>query len=290
MKSKVKKRVVITGASSGIGRASVFRMLEAGWQVFATVRKSEDAEKLHCEAGTDVAPLIMDITARDTIARAAHRISSQLSQSGLDGLVNVAGIGMMRPLEYATASDLQKIFDINVFGQIAVTQAFLPLLRKARGRIVNISSVGAHIAIPFGGLLNASKSAFGALSNTLRVELRPFGVRVSTIEPGAIKTPAVDKTLGDVDSVISSLPGGDANPYAKMLKTFAQRAYAQEAGGSPPEVVATAVHHALTSRRPRLRYRAGKHANLLATLPGILPEGLMDALVIRMLGLAVKTG
>ena len=191
-----KKTVVITGASSGIGRASVARMSDAGWRVFATVRKYEDGEKLKSEFGPDLTPAIMDVRANSTVTAAAAQVSSQLDEKGLDGLVNVAGIGMMRPIEYFAAGDLKEVFEINVFGQIAVTQAFLPLLRKAHGRIVNISSIGAHIAIPFGSPINASKSAFGTFSDTLRLELHPFGIHVSVVEPGAIKTPAVEKPGG----------------------------------------------------------------------------------------------
>jgi NAD(P)-dependent dehydrogenase (short-subunit alcohol dehydrogenase family) len=188
-------------------------------------------------------------------------------------------MGMVRPIEYATAADLEKIFDVNVFGQIAVAQAFLPLLRQARGRMVNISSIGAHIAIPFGGLLNARKSAFGLLSDTLRLELRPFGVGVSVVEPAAIKTPAVDKTLGNIEDVIANLPPKGAAEYGGMLKRFAARAYAQESTGSSPDVVARAVSHALTARSPRTRYRVGKHAAVLSVLPRILPARLLDSLL-----------
>ena len=150
-----------------------------------------------------------------SILAAAENVASRLS--GLDGLVNVAGIGMVGPVEYITPRDWKQIFNINVFGQIAVTQAFLPLIRRKRGRIANISSVGAHIAIPFAGLLNASKSAFGCLSDTLRLELHPFGIRVITIEPGSIATPAVEKTLGNVDGVIDNLPGQGPAQYGEML-------------------------------------------------------------------------
>ena len=131
---------------------------------------------------------------RASITAAAEQVARE-APSGLDGLVNVAGIGMARPIEYVAAEDLHEIFEINVFGQLAVIQAFLPFIRKAHGRIVNITSIGAHIAIPFGSLINASKSAFGIFSDTLRLELHPFGIRVMDIEPGAINTPAVEKTL-----------------------------------------------------------------------------------------------
>lgn len=272
-----KKTALITGASSGIGRASLLRMTQAGWQVFATVRKKEDSERLASEGNPDLIPLMMDVKDRASIERAAAEFSSRVHDRGLDGLVNVAGIGMVRPVEYATADDLQEIFDINLFGQIAVTQAFLPHLRKARGRIVNITSVGVNIAIPFGSLLNASKSAFGMFSDTMRMELYPFGVRVSTIEPGAIKTPAVDKTLGDIEGVIAKLPPEGAERYGEMLRKFAEHAYERENTGSSPDVVAMAVQHALTAPRPRIRYRVGKDAKLLAMLGRFLPDLVLDA-------------
>jgi NAD(P)-dependent dehydrogenase (short-subunit alcohol dehydrogenase family) len=279
-----KKTVVITGASSGIGRACASRMIKSEWRVFATVRKSKDSDSLRSEFGANLTPVIMDVTDRATVVAAAEQVSSQLHGRGLDGLVNVAGVGMVRPVEYVSAVELQEIFDINVFGQIAVTQAFLPLLRQARGRIVNISSVGAHIAIPFGSLINASKSAFGMFSDTLRLELHPFGLHVCVVEPGAIKTPAVGKTLGNVEAVVNNLPAVGAAQYGEMLRNFASRAYAREMHGSPPEVVAQAVHHALTARRPHARYRVGKHARLLTTLPKILPDRLLDALLLRIAG------
>ena len=285
-----RKTVVITGTSSGIGRATVSRMVQAGWHVFATVRKSEEAERLRSEIGPEVTPLVMDVTDRASINAAAAEAADRLQIRGLTGLVNVAGIGMVRPVEYVTDNDLREIFEINVFGQIAVTQAFLPLLRKAPGRIVNISSIGAHLAIPFGGLLNASKSAFGLFSDTLRLELRPFGIRVSAVEPGAIRTPAVDKTLGHMDEVVQQLPAMGVSQYGKMLKGFARRAYSREMNGSSPDVVANAVVHALTSSHPHTRYVVGKHASLLAAMSKILPEWLLDAVLLRIAGLPTKLG
>jgi NAD(P)-dependent dehydrogenase (short-subunit alcohol dehydrogenase family) len=287
-----RKTVVITGASSGIGRACVSQLIQAGWCVFATVRKSRDGDELRPVFGANLKPVIMDVTDRASIISAAEQVSSQLGKWGLDGLVNVAGVGQVRPVEYVTARDLQEMFDINVFGQLAVTQAFLPVLCKARGRIINISSVGAHVAIPFGSLINASKSAFG-FSDTLRLELHPFGVRVCVIEPGAIKTPAVEKTLGKIEAVIASLPPEAAAQYGEMLKAFASRAHAREMNGSPPEVVAQTIHHALTARKPRTRYRVGKHATLLATLATLaafLPDRLLDAIRFRIAGMPTEFG
>jgi NAD(P)-dependent dehydrogenase (short-subunit alcohol dehydrogenase family) len=285
-----KKIVFITGASSGIGRACTLRLVQAGWLVFAGIRKLEDGENLQAEVGTALVPVMMDVKDYPSIIEAAKQVTTHLNGSGLDGLVNVAGKGVTRPVEYIMPDDLQEMFDVNVFGQIAVSQAFLPLLRKARGRIVNITSVGAHVAIPFGGLLNASKSAFGLFSDALRLELHPFGVRVCVIEPGAIKTPAVDKMLGDVEAVIADLPLEGAKQYGEMLREFNRRAYAQSINGSPPDVVARAVQHALTARHPRIRYQVGKGAKLLVTLPRILPDRLLDAIRLRIFGLPSKFG
>lgn len=287
--NNTRKSAVITGASSGIGRACALRMSKAGWQVFATVRKVEDREKFKAENLPNLVPVMMDVEDRASILAAAQEVSLQ-NGAGLDGLVNVAGIGMIGPIEYATARDVQKIFDVNLFGQIAVAQVFLPLLRRKRGRIVNITSVGAHIAIPFGGLLNASKAAFGILSDNLRLELHPFGIRVSTIEPGAIATPAVEKTLGDVEGVIARLPEQGRVQYGDMLRTLARRGYKREMNGSPPDVVARAVHHALTAARPRIRYRVGKDAKVIGALPRILPDWLLDAIRLRALGLPPEFG
>jgi len=284
------KSVVISGASSGIGWSSVGRMSRAGWRVFATVRKELDREKLRADFAENVYPVLMDVENEASIAAAARDIESQLSGRGLDGLVNVAGIGMVRPLEYASLKDLRQIFEINVFGQVAVTQALSRVLRRARGRIVNITSVGVNVAIPFGGLLNASKSAFAKISDTLRLEMHRFGVRVIAIEPGAIATPAVDKTLGDLEQVIRNLPPEAQTEYGALIRKMGRRAYEMEKNGSSPDVVAAAVHHALASSRPRIRYRVGKHAKLLATLPKILPESLMDALLRKMLGLSEVDG
>lgn len=284
---RIKKTVVITGASSGIGRSSVMRMSRAGWRVFATVRKSADRDRFLAEQIPGVIPVELDVANRSSIVAAAEQVISELSGSGLDGLVNVAGIGMVRPIEFATVEDLKEIFEINLFGQIEITQALCRPLREARGRIVNITSIGINVAIPFGGLLNASKSAFAMMSDTMRLELRPFGIRVCNIEPGAIATPAVGKTLGNIEQVIANLPAEGQERYGSMLRTFARQAYDRESKGSSPDVVAEAVHLALTSRRPRIRYRVGKHAKLLATLPRLLPEWLLDDIRLRMFGMNV---
>lgn len=284
------RAVVITGASSGIGRAAVGCMVRSGWRVFGTVRKAQDGDSLRSEFGNAVTPVILDVTDRASVNAAAEAVSTALQAWGLDGLVNVAGVGKVAPVEYLTEERLLEIFNINVFGQIAVTQAFLPRLRTAQGRIVNITSVGAHIAIPFGSLINASKSAFAIFNDTLRLELHPFGIHVSAIEPGAIKTPAVNKTLGDVEAVIRDLPPKGAAEYGEMLRSFARLAYEREMNGSSPDVVAQAIHHALTASRPRTCYRAGKHSTMLNVLATFLPDRVLDKIRFRLTGMPSQFG
>jgi NAD(P)-dependent dehydrogenase (short-subunit alcohol dehydrogenase family) len=277
---------VITGTSSGIGRACALLLAREGFQVFAGVRRPEDGDKLVVETGNRLIPLIIDVTDIASITAAVKDVTVRLQGRGLGGLVNIAGIGVSGPLEYVTTAEVLKIFQVNVFGQLAVTQAFMPLIRKARGRIVNMSSVGAHLALPFGGVLTASKGALGLMSDALRMELRPFGVRVCVVEPGAIRTPAVEKTLGDVEGVIRRLPTEGARWYGDMLRAFTKRAYVTELNGSPPEVVARAVHHALTAARPRIRYTVGKGAKLLTILLRLLPDRLLDSIRTRIFGLS----
>jgi len=279
------KTVVITGTSSGIGRATALRLAARGFQVFAGVRKPKDGDALRTESQGAVVPVEIDVTDRARIESAALLVQSKVGDRGLDGLVNNAGVGTPAPVEYLTADALRHQFEVNVFGQIAVTQAFLPLVRRARGRIVNIGSVGSHLAIPFGGALCGSKAAFSSLSDSLRMELRAFGIYVCLIEPGAISTPAVDKTLGGPDQVVGGLPPEGAHRYGAKLREFMRRGYAREKGGSSPQVVAAAIEHALTASRPRIRYVVGADARALATLPRLLSDRLLDWVRLRKMGM-----
>jgi NAD(P)-dependent dehydrogenase (short-subunit alcohol dehydrogenase family) len=282
--------VFITGASSGIGRAAAAELGRMGFYVFAGVRRLEDADRLRGEIGDQIIPVAIDVTDGATISAAAALVAERLGDRGLDGLVNNAGISTATPIEYAPLDVLRHEFDVNVFGQIAVTQAFLPLLRKAHGRIVNIGSVGSHVTIPFGGLLCATKSAFNSLNDALRLELHPFGMHVAMIEPGSIYTPGVEKTLGDVEDTIRKLPPEGASRYGDMLRRFIRRAYERERQGSPPEIVAHAIHHALTARRPHIRYPVGENAWMLVTMPRLLSDRILDRIRFRLFGLSATFG
>jgi NAD(P)-dependent dehydrogenase (short-subunit alcohol dehydrogenase family) len=279
------RTAVITGASTGIGRATALHLARHGWQVFAGVRKERDAESLRFESVALLRPLIIDVTDGASIERAAEEVRAVLAGQGLDGLVNNAGVGVAVPVEYVRLDVLRANFEVNVFGQIAVTQAFLPLVRAARGRVVNIGSVGDRLTMPFGGILCSSKSAFASLSDALRLEMHAFGVRVVLVEPASINTPAVEKTLGDMERTIAGLPAEGPSRYGAMLRAFAERAHRREKAGTSPEVVARTVERALTDARPHARYLVGKDSTVLALLARFMPTRMLDAVRLRVFGL-----
>jgi NAD(P)-dependent dehydrogenase (short-subunit alcohol dehydrogenase family) len=282
------RSILVTGASTGIGRAAALRLAGSGWRVFATVRRQEDAERLAAGGNGHIHPVRLDVTDRGSVLAAAAALEAELEGRGLDALLNNAGIGLTAPVEFTSDEALQKIFDVNLFGQVAVIRAFLPLLRLARGRILNIGSVADHLTPPFAGAMAASKAAFASMSSALRLELKEQGIDVVIIEPGSIDTPAVDKTLGSIDRQIAAL-GRDAEAlYGQAMRTVARTFARMEHSGSPPEAVAAVIERALGARRPRTRYPAGKEARKLTWLAWALPEGLLDAAVLRTFGLPAK--
>jgi NAD(P)-dependent dehydrogenase (short-subunit alcohol dehydrogenase family) len=288
--STVSGAVVVTGASSGIGRACALLLDRYGFQVFAGVRKEQDGRSLQSAASERLTPLLIDVTDASSIAQAAARVREAVGSRGLAGLVNNAGIGVLGPVEYLPLDDLHEQFDVNVFGQIAVTQHFLPLLRQGRGRVVNIGSIGDRIAMPFGGALCASKSALASLNDALRMELRPWGLHVCLVEPATIATPAAGKVQAASEALLRRLPSEGAQQYADMFRTYTRRVVEQEKQGSSPDVVAAVVLRALTAARPKTRYLAGKDSTLLSLLPRLVPERLLDLLRLRIFGLPTAFG
>ncbi len=276
---------LVTGASSGIGRATALLLARSGFRVFAGVRRAEDGESLRNEAPSLVAVSI-DVTSPGSIRAAAERVAGEVGDAGLAGLVNNAGVGIAAPVETLPLDDLRRLFEVNVFGQVAVTQAFLPLVRRARGRIVNIGSIGDRLSIPFGGALCASKAAVAALNDSLRMELADSGVRVCLVEPASIATAAVDKLEEECERSIAALSPEGARLYADPLRRFLRRAGENERKGSPPEVVARAVLEALTSPSPRTRRLVGADSTLLATLARWVPDPLLDRIRRRVFGLS----
>jgi len=275
------KTVLVTGASSGIGEATALRMARAGWRVFAGVRNVERFALK--EPG--LVPVELDVAKEESIAAAHAEIVTALNGAGLDALVNNAGIGQVLPMEYTTPEDLRRIFSINVFGLLAVTQAFLPELRQARGRIVNLSSIGALITIPFGGTLCATKHCVEAFSDAMRMEFLPEGIEVIAIRPAAIHSPAADKLAAEGEKTIAALPTEGQARYAGLLRHFLAKMLEDENAGSPPDVVAEVIEKALTVAKPEAHYLAGKHAHILGFLGRWLPDRVRDQVLLRKLGL-----
>jgi NAD(P)-dependent dehydrogenase (short-subunit alcohol dehydrogenase family) len=252
--------------------------------VFAGVRRAEDAESLRAVATERLTPLTLDVTAGDQIAAAAGRISAELDGAGLDGLVNNAGISLPSPLETMPLEDFRRQLDVNLTAQVAVTQEMLPLLRKARGRIVFISSIGGRIAFPFTGAYHAAKFGIEAVGDVFRRELRGAGISVSIVEPGSIATDIWDRGVRSADDIGERSPRRDAlygdaiEKYRKVIEGVASR-------GIPPDKVARAIEHALSARRPRTRYLVGIDAKVQARLKYLIPTRLFDRIVARATGL-----
>jgi NAD(P)-dependent dehydrogenase (short-subunit alcohol dehydrogenase family) len=270
--------VLITGASTGIGEATALRLQRAGFSVFAGVRKPEDGERLAAQGVTVVQPF--DVTSADDIAAALRTVESGLGDEPLRGIVNNAGIGIGGPLEALELDDFRRTLEVNTTGQLAVTKAFLPLLRRSRGRIVNMSSIGGRLAQPFAGPYVASKFALEAVTDVLRVELIDWGIDVIAIEPGTIATPIWDKSSREADKVLETLTPELRELYGKRLAKMAKVLERQTKRGAAPEKVAEAVEKALTARRPRTRYPIGD-AYVLLALKTFLPTRVLDRLLYR---------
>ncbi len=276
-----KKYVVVTGASKGIGRATVLQLGQRGFHVFAGVRQLEDGEALVAEGGSAIIPLQMDVTDQQQIAAAAVLVREQVGEDGLAGLVNNAGIAVAAPLEFIPLDELRNQLEVNVIGQMGVTQALLPLLRGAKGRIINISSMGGRIAGPWTGPYHASKFALEALTDTLRQELAPWGIHVVSIEPGAVATPIWETSLRRARHIVDQLPAHAHQLYGTQLQQRIARAERNIEVGIPPAQVAAVILTALTARRPRTRYAVGFDANLVVHLLARLPDRWRDWLIAR---------
>ncbi len=279
--------VLVTGASTGIGRSTALRLARSGWNVLAGVRRPQDGDGLVGEdgAGGKLEAVILDVTdqaqVKDVALGVRRRQAGASVAGGLDALVNNAGIGLGGPLELLSAEDLRRQFEVNVFAQLAVTQALLPALRSARGRIAFVSSVGGRVAMPYTAPYAASKHAIEAFGDALRVELDRSGVKVTLIEPGAVATPIWDKSRAEADRVI--IPPELAAQYGhvpaamdKVLQDTARR-------GVPPEQVAEVIERALTSSRMRARYVVGRDARVMVTVRRLLPDLVFDRLAKRVL-------
>jgi NAD(P)-dependent dehydrogenase (short-subunit alcohol dehydrogenase family) len=270
--------VLVTGASSGIGRATALRLAAHGHHVYAGVRKPADGAAVAAAAAGELTPLLLEVTDAPQIMAAVEIIAAHVGKAGLAGLVNNAGIGVFGPLELTDLEVFRHQLDVNVTGQLAVTQACLPLLRRAGGRVVMIGSIGTRFTPPFIGPLAASKSTLATMSTALRQELAPFGVRVTLVEPGSIRSEAVGKLEADARQVLNNASPEGRVLYQDAFLHLVSFFSALHQHGSAPDSVARTVVRALTSARPRACYLAGKNARRMALMAALLPPAAQDLL------------
>jgi NAD(P)-dependent dehydrogenase (short-subunit alcohol dehydrogenase family) len=276
--------VLITGASTGIGKATALQLARSGWDVLAGVRNPAAGEALVTQAGAGgrVTPVQLDITDAAQIAAARELVEQRTGAGGLDALVNNAGIAAGGPLELLPMEELRMLMDVNFFGQVAMTQALIPALRKARGRIVLLSSIGGLVSTPYMAPYHASKYAIEAVGDALRVELRRSHIQVALVEPGSVATPIWDKGNELIDGV--SVPKELEEFYGHVPKAMEKALHNTAKRGVPPERVAQTIEGALTAKRMRARYLIGRDAHAMVWASRLLPDLLFDRIVRRAVG------
>ena len=273
------RRVLVTGASAGIGRHAALRLAREGWEVFAAARRSGALVDLAKEAA-GIHPIVLDVASSASIRDATAEIFARTDGYGVDALVNNAGIAIVGPLAEVSDEDFRAQFDTNVLGLMSVTRAFLPTMMGRRaGRIVNVSSSGGRISLPFVGVYHATKFALEALSDTARWELAPFGIRVSLIEPGPIRTELGDKMIASLARISAE------SAYAPVLRDVEGIKRFAEGRMHGPEIVVRDIVHALTSRHPRARYVQPRSLSALLKLYWLSPTWLTDWVITRFAGL-----
>lgn len=275
-----KQIVVITGASAGIGAASARELARRGYHVLAGVRRSADADALRA---TNVEPIMLDITNEAEIAALVKHIADDPQRRPLYALVNNAGLAVNAPVEVLPLSEWHRLFDVNLFGHVAMTQALLPALIKSRGTVVNITSVGGKLAMATYGPYASSKFALEAVSDALRREVAPRGVKVIVIEPGAVTT----EMLGQVDvrgeRIISGMTAEQLGRYATLMHSVISQAQAAIPKGVPAEEAGRVIAEAITSKRPHTRYTVGRDAAIAVRLARWLSDRMLDRLFARSL-------
>ena len=266
---------LITGTSTGIGEACGASLAAKGWTVYAGVRREPDGERLRAAHTGDIRPVILDVTKPDHVERVIDEVTMAVGDAGLQGLVNNAGVGVGGPSEYLEVEAWRTVFEANFFGVITLTRAAMPLLRRGRGRVVHIGSIGGRIATPGLAPYAASKHALEALAEASRLEFSLAGapVRVSLVEPGAIATAIWDKADSSVDELVRRFENGEGPEYEWMIDEARGFVVEGRRNGIPPSRVADAVEHALTAPRPKARYLVGKDAKLAGHVIARLPEG-----------------
>ena len=260
------KSVLITGASTGIGKACAVYLAQKGYHVFACVRTEISRSSLLSEDVKNLQPILLDVTKSDTIKDAEKLVREQVGDKGLYALVNNAGVVVSGPLECLSINEIKNQFDVNVFGLIEVTQMFLPLLRQCQGRIVNISSISGRVSLPFLGPYCSSKFALEAFSDALRLEVEPFGIKVCLVEPGPIDTPIWKKSENRGFQNKENSNKEIMKHYEKSLQEFRSLTMESEKAALPVQKVVDAVYNSIHSNRPKIRYVIGAKIKLQSVL------------------------
>lgn len=282
--------VFVTGASSGVGRSTVILLSQSGFKVLASARNEADLLELQSNSPEHIHPVIIELRDQNSIQNAAQSVVEKTGEAGLYGLVNCAAMLHCGPLEYFPRELWFEQYDVNLFGPMALTQALLPVIRKAKGRIVNIGAVGGGVSLPFYGAIASSKIAFQAVNDCLRRELHPFGVHVSIIEPSGIATPANTKMRNSVSRFLDGLEPVGKERYGAAMETFSKWAFARHQNSLTPEEVAGAVLKALKAGKPKSRYRLGLDSKASALLRKLLPDYWFDKAILRVAKLPTRFG
>lgn len=269
---EVQEIVVVTGASRGIGEATARELARRGFHVLAGVRRDEDADTLR---GPSIEPLILDITNPDHIRALASRVHEDPEGREVRALVNNSGIGVNSPVEVFAIDEWRRLFDVNLFGHIAVTQTLLPALLRSKGRVINISSVGGKIAMATYGPYAGTKFALEAVSDALRREVEPLGMKIIVVEPGAVKTEMLGRVGITGERIITGMNPEQRGRYATLMHAIISQAQAAIPKGATPEAAGRVIADAINSRRPRTRYTVGREAAMMPLL-ALLPDRLLD--------------
>ncbi len=272
----IQEFVIVTGASSGIGEATARELARRGFHVLAGVRRDQDADAIR---GHGIEPLIIDITNPNHIQALATRVHQDPQAWALRALVNNAGVGVNAPVEVFAMDEWRRLFEVNLFGHIAVIQALLPALIRSKGRVINISSVGGKIAMATYGPYAGTKFALEAVSDALRREVEPLGVKVVVVEPGAVVTEMLARVPATGERITGGMTTEWRSRYATLMHAIISQAQAAIAKGVAAEEAARVIAEAITCKRPRTRYTVGRDAAIIIRLASFLSDRTLDRLL-----------